>query len=823
MIYPSDFEIKVGFNRIRKMVESYCVTRLAAEKLSGIKFMTDVRQVRTMLRQTNEMKTIVMLESDFPNDGFVDTLYFINKVAIDGAYLLPEELGALRNSLSAVNGLVRFFDRKRGNYPTLAKATDKVDSFPNIVSDINRIIDSKNEVRDNASPELARIRGEIAYSEREASKRLHSILRKAISDGIVDEDTQIAIRDGKGVIPVTAANKKKIRGYIQDESATGRTSFIEPQEVMELNNQLRELRYSEKHEVVRILIAFTEEIRPYSDALTKSAHFIAAIDLIRAKSRVAIDMRAGMPIVDSDKIINIREGRHPLLEKNLRKEGKDIVPLNMRLTPEKRILVISGPNAGGKSVCLKTMGLLQYMIQMGLLVPMNENSEMTVFSKLFIDIGDQQSIDNDLSTYSSHLANMKQILRSGDVDSLVLIDEFGTGTEPALGGAIAEVVLQRIENKGAYGIITTHYSNIKYYAANSEGVINGAMEFDVHKIEPLFRLEMGKPGSSFAFEIARKIGLPEDLVRAAEGKIGDSRINIERQLRQIARDKSYWENKRDNIRQSERRYEKAEKEYEELLSQLKEQKQEILRKAREEAKALISKTNSEIERTIKEIKEAEAERNKTKDIREQFNTFVEEIENTESDPDIERKIEQIRARKARKEQRRSEKKKESINIKPIELQIPKVGDSVKMAGQTVVGKVIEINKKRAQVAFGTINTTVDISKLEIVAEGEVKKHTTFANDINKHVYSVQDKRLSFKSDIDLRGARVEEALEKVRDLIDNAIMLGIREVRILHGKGTGALKEEIRKYLRTQPNVTKIVDAHVEMGGAGITEVSLEI
>ncbi len=458
MIYPKDFEIKIGFNRIRSMVEAYAVTTLAKEKLSGIKFMTDIRQVRAMLRQTNEMKSIVMLENDFPNDGFVDTIHFIRKAAIDGAYLLPEELGALRNSLTAVGGIVRFFERNNTKYPTLSKATGKVNAFPLIVSGINRIIDSRNEVRDSASPELSRIRSEIIYSEREATKRLHSILRKAISDGIVDDDTQISIRDGKGVIPVSASNKKRIKGFIQDESATGRTSYIEPQEVMEINNQLRELRYSEKHEIVRILMSFTEEIRPYSEDLQKSAHFIAAIDLIRAKARVAVDMRAGMPIINDERSISIREARHPLLERNLKREGKEIVPLNMRLTPEKRIMVISGPNAGGKSVCLKTTGLLQYMLQMGLLVPMNENSEMTIFSKLFIDIGDEQSIDNDLSTYSSHLFNMKQMLKQCDNNSLILIDEFGTGTEPALGGAIAEVVLKRIEERGAYGVITTHYS-----------------------------------------------------------------------------------------------------------------------------------------------------------------------------------------------------------------------------------------------------------------------------------------------------------------------------------------------------------------------------
>ncbi len=838
MLYPSDFEIKLGFDRVRKMVENYCVTQLAKEKLSGIKFMTNVKQVRAMLSQTNEMKSIVMLANDFPHDGFSDTIHFIRKVQIEGAYLLPDELGALRNSLTALDGVVRFFSRNAATYPFLAKATSKVESFPQILHNINRIIDSRNEVRDSASPELAHIRSEIARNEREATKQLHSILRKAISDGIVDEDAQISIRDGKGVIPVSSSNKKKIKGYIQDESSTGKTSYIEPQEVIELNNYLRELKYSERSEIVRILMIFTEEIRPYGVSLEQSAHFIAAIDLIRAKARVAVDMVAGMPIVSSDKSIWVRDARHPLLERNLKREGKPIIPLNLRLDGDKRILVISGPNAGGKSVCLKTMGLLQYMMQMGLLIPMNETSEMTIFNKLFIDIGDQQSIDNDLSTYSSHLSNMKQIIRNGDSNSLVLIDEFGTGTEPALGGAIAEVVLKRIEERGAFGIITTHYSNIKFYAANSEGVINGAMAFDVQKIEPLFRLELGKPGSSFAFEIARKIGLPEDLVKEAEGMIGDNRINIERQLRQIARDKSYWETKRDNIRQSERRYEQTEKEYEQRLVELKEQKQEILRKAREEAKELIAKANSEIERTIKEIKEAEAEKSRTKIVRERLDSFKAEVEEFTPDEDIERKIAQIRERKARKEQRKRERAGAPAKNSQLTEQAkrePIVGDSVKIAGQNVIGKVLEINKRKAQVAFGHINTSVELSKLEVVSSDEHKKqskqssytlsalHTGVINEQTKQHYSVNEKRLNFKSDIDLRGARVEEALDKVCELVDTAVMLGIRELRILHGKGTGALKEEIRKYLKSQPVVKRATDAHVEHGGAGITEVVLDI
>lgn len=836
MIYPNDFEIKVGFDRVRKMVEAYTAMQLAREKLSGIAFMSDARQVRAMLSQTSEMKSILMLENAFPQDGYVDTTHFLRKVSIDGSYLLQEELGALRSSLMGIGAIVTFFDRNGNKYPFLAKATSKVEQYPQVVSAINHIIDSKNEVRDNASPELARIRSEIYYKEREATKRLHAILRKAVQDGIVEEDAQVSIRDGKAVIPVLSSNKKKIKGFIQDESSTGKTSYIEPLEVMELNNEIRELKYDERHEVVRILMEFTASIKPYGDSLMQSAHFLAAIDLIRAKARVAIDMMAGMPIISDEKVIDIRQARHPLLEKTLRKEGKPIVPLDLKLSPEKHILVISGPNAGGKSVCLKTMGLLQYMLQMGMLVPMNENSEMTIFKKLFIDIGDQQSIDNDLSTYSSHLQNMKSIIRNSDPDSLVMIDEFGTGTEPALGGAIAEVVLERIERSGAYGVITTHYTNIKYYASNAQGVVNGAMAFDVQNIRPLFRLEMGKPGSSFAFEIARKIGLPEDVVKEAEGRIGNSQINIERQLRQIARDKNYWETKRENIKLSERRYELNATEYEQKLVEIKEQKAAIIKKAKEDAQAIISKANREIERTIREIKEASAEKEKTRVIRDTFETFKEEVEAFGTDEDIERKIQQIRERKERKEQRKKEAKpKTTVTAVVKEKREIEVGDNVKMQGQAVAGKVLNIDKKRATVAFGHLTTTVAIEKLELISNDEYRKQQKNSSNslgvlyggmtvaTKPETFDVGEKRLNFRSDIDLRGARVEEALTKVQDLVDSAIMLGIRELRILHGKGTGALKEEIRKYLRANPLVISAMDAHIEFGGSGITMVTLDI
>lgn len=833
-IYPADFYQRVGFDRVSAMTESRCLMARSREMLAETAFMTDFEVVERELTRCDEMRTILFMDEGFPEEGFVDTIDFLSRVMAEGTFLSQQELGLLRKSLIGVAGVTRYL---RGNkkYPSLAAMTDGIESHGEVVVAINGIIDDLCNVRDNASAELADIRRSIASKEREAAKRIQSILRESKNSGIVEEDAMLSVREGMVLIPVLASAKRKIKGLVHDESATGKTVYVEPLEVVEINNEIRELIYSEGREVIRILTAFTNDIRPIIDSLALPNEFMASIDLIRAKAKIALAMGAGKPIITRERLINLRKARHPLLEIALEREGREIVPLDLRIDEKKHILVISGPNAGGKSVCLKTTALIQVMVQMGFLVPVAENSEITLFDNLFIDIGDQQSLDNDLSTYSSHLQNMKNILRSSNARSLVLIDEFGTGTEPSLGGAIAETILERLEAKGVFGVITTHYTNIKYYASGAEGVINGAMTFDVQHIKPLFSLEIGKPGSSFAFEIARKMGLPEDVVKEAQGKIGDSQINIEKQLREIARDKNYWSQKREKIKKSDRRYEEVVASYEGGLKELKEQKALILKNARQEAEKMLAEANRKIETTIREIKEANAEKTRTKEVRVEFDTFRDEQErhdekNTE-ELRIERKIAKLRENERLKfEDRISSVEAVTKSAPKVENRDFAVGDTVRMKGQYVAGKILSIDKKRVTVAFGQLNTTTTKDKLEHISNVEYKKQfKEFKSGMysggmatkSESSYNTSEKRLNFKREIDLRGARVDEALEIVRIFIDEALMFDVSELKILHGKGTGALKEEIRRYLYTIPAVESAVDEHVEFGGAGITVIKL--
>lgn len=830
--YPDDFYQRVGFDRVLAMTESRCQMTRSRELLAEASFMTDYGAVESELTRCDEMRTILFMDEGFPDEGFVDTIDFLSRVMAEGAFLSQQELGLLRKSLIGVEKVTRYL---RGNkkYPTLAAMTDGVESHGEVVEAINRIIDDLCNVRDNASSELADIRRAIASKEREAAKRIQAILKESKTSGIVEEDASLSVRDGMVLIPVLASAKRKIKGLVHDESATGKTVYVEPLEVVEINNEIRELFYSEGREVIRILTAFTNDIRPIVESLTYPNEFMASIDLIRAKAKVALAMGASKPIITKEQIINLRKARHPLLEIALKREGREIVPLNLRIDREKHILVISGPNAGGKSVCLKTTAIIQIMVQMGFLVPVAENSEITLFENLFIDIGDQQSLDNDLSTYSSHLQNMKNILRRSNNRSLVLIDEFGTGTEPSLGGAIAETILERLEAKGVFGVITTHYTNIKYYASGAKGVINGAMTFDVQNIKPLFSLEIGKPGSSFAFEIARKMGLPEDVVKEAQSKIGDSQINIEKQLREIARDKNYWSQKREKIKKSDRRYEEVVASYESGLKELKEQKALILKSARQEAEKMLAEANRKIETTIREIKEANAEKERTKEVRTAFETFREEQESTDKSEEelcIERKIAKLRENERVKFEDRLSVEAVTKPVAKVENRDFIVGDTVRMKGQYVAGKILSIDKKRITVAFGQLNTTTTKEKLEHISNTEYKKQfKEFKSGMysggmttkSESSYNTSEKRLNFKREIDLRGARVDEALEIVRIFIDEALMFDVSELKILHGKGTGALKEEIRRYLYTIPAVESAVDEHVDFGGAGITVIKL--
>ncbi len=828
MIYPANFESKIGFDRIRALIAERCNTEAARAKLDEHRFSSRREVVENRIASADEMRTIIQMEHEFPNEEFCDLTALIAKVRVEGTFLDLEEAVLLARALRQVDAISRFIrSRERAVYPTLHRLTEDVISLEAIANHIDSLIDRFGQMRDSASDELYRIRRAIREREGQASKRLQQVLQAAKSAGIVEADATLSIRDGRAVIPVSAGNKRKLNGFVQGESATGKTVFIEPVEVVELNNELRELEYAERREIVRILSELTDRISPEIDTIEASADYLATIDMLRAKGRFAAENGCVRPIVSLDGRMELRTARHPLLAIALAKEKKSVVPLDMVLNGEKRILVISGPNAGGKSVCLKTVGLLQYMFQCGFPIPCGENSELPLFESIFIDIGDEQSIDNDLSTYSSHLMNMKNMLSGASSRTLVLIDEFGTGTEPIMGGAIAEAILEQLVERGTYGVITTHYSNIKYFASNHEGVENGAMMFDVQNIRPLFRLEMGKPGSSFAVEIARKIGLPEQIIRTASEKAGSDHINIERQLREIARDRRYWEQKRDRIRIADRKVEELETSYAEQLSRIKAERQQIIREAKEEAQRLIADANRQIENTIRTIRESQAEKELTRlarkeldDVRER--TARDEAAEAERSARVDREMERIERRRQRREERKAAGgKSESAEV--VEKQIPRVievGTKVRIKNQDGVGEVQEVKGKKATVAFGHILTTVALDRLEAVSNAEYKRQTRPTTARTVVSVDVSQRKLNFKDNIDVRGMRAVDALEAVQSFIDDAIMVGIGSVSILHGKGTGALKEEIRRYLRTVPDVATAADEHADRGGAGITIVT---
>ena len=825
MIYPSSFEQKIGFDRLREQVAALTTMPSARRRVEGERFSTSPREIERRLLLADEMRQLLMMEYDFPGGEYADPEGVVQKLAVEGTFLDVEEVMLLHAALRTVGEVVRFIEQRQTNYKNLYELTRGVSCFPHLVERLDRVVDGDGTIRDTASEELYAIRRSIREREGQAAKRLQQVLQAAKRAGIVEADAQLSVRDGKTVIPVSAANKRKLAGFIHDESATGRTFYVEPVEVVELNNELRELEYAERREIVRILTELTEEIRPEAPLIEDSGRYLTEIDMLRAKGRWATENRCTRPILSLDDRLVLREARHPILEQSLRAQGREIVPLSLELDRSKHLLVISGPNAGGKSVCLKTTGIVQYMCQCGFLVPASENTELPVFRSLMIDIGDEQSMDNDLSTYSSHLHNMKQMVAAASPETLVLIDEFGSGTEPVIGGAIAEAILERLLEKGCYGIITTHYANIKYYASEAEGISNGAMAFDVQHIRPLFRLEQGKPGSSFAVEIARKIGLPEELIRRASDKAGSDHINLEKQLREIARDKHYWSQKRDRIRQTDRKVEELEQNYSEQLQKIRQERQEILRKAKEEAEALIAGANRQIEHTIRTIREAQAEKELTRLARKELDDYRAEVEKAETkarEEEVQREIERIERRRQRREERKAQQgEKRSTEAAPQEKpREVEVGSKVKMVGQAVVGVVQAVQGKRAQVAFGQMLTTVNKALLTVVSNNEYREATRPTTARTVYSSEISERKLNFRDHIDVRGMRAAEALEEVRDFIDDAVMVGIGTVTILHGKGTGALKEEIRRYLRSVREVASATDEHADRGGAGITIVT---
>lgn len=831
MIYPDSFEQKIGMAKIREIVSGYCLFDPGREEIHKLEFSIDPEFVERNLQEVEEFRKIILSNTEFPIDNFIDISPALTKAKVEGRFLEEFELVNLKKALDSVRAILSFLKKDEKNqYPALKKLASEVKMFPMVQDRLSQLISKQGTIRDSASPALRDIRNEVRRKEGSISRMLNKILEKVRKEGIVDEDATLSIRNGRSVIPVPASYKRRLSGYVHDESATGKTVYIEPSEVVEAHNELRDLENREKREIVRILVEFTDFIRPYIEELKLSHIFLARIDSIRARARFAVDIGASLPHISEKPEIEWNNAVHPLLFLSYRSGGreKEIVPLDIKLDNNSRILVISGPNAGGKSVCLQTVGLLQYMLQAGFPVPAEDSSVFGIFESVFLDMGDDQSIEDDLSTYSSHLLNMKTFVKNTDEKSLILIDEFGSGTEPSLGAAIAESVLENLNERGVFGVITTHYTNLKHFAASADGMINGAMLFDIQQIRPLYKLSIGKPGSSFAFEIAKKIGLPFEILKAAEDKVGQEHVDFDRHLKDIIRDKKYWENKRQRIRINEKRLSELVQRYDTELSDTDKLRKKIINEAQAQAETMLAEANRKIENTIREIKEAEAEKEKTKKIRGDFNQFREDVHHDqmkdsikEETEELRKRIEEVRKRNEKIKSRQGEKEKKKQKEKLDH--VIREGDKVLMKGQDVAGEVINLKGGKAEVVFGSIKTRVNAGSLVKIPEEEYEKnYKPKSRKSELSDWSIGTRKLQFSPDIDVRGKRADEALRIITEFIDEAIMVQAHDLRILHGKGNGILRELIRQHLSALDVVKWYGDEHVERGGAGITLVTLE-
>ena len=902
MIYPKNFEQKIGFTEVCSLLRARCLSPLGKERVDAMSFSTDAVQVNTRMEEIREFRRIQEGQDDFPLDNFFDVRESVARIRLEGTYMEVEELFDLKRSLETIIAIVNFLSRGeeteqgeiRRYYPALYNLADGVATFPLLVQRISQIIDKFGKMRDNASPELLQIRRELARIEGSISRTLYGILRAAQGEGLVEKDVTPTLRDGRLVIPVAPGLKRKISGIVHDESATGRTVYIEPTEVVEANNKVRELENEERREMIRILTDFAKKVRPNVREILDSYNLMAAVDFIRAKAELARLFKSFEPQVAEKPHIDLIRAIHPLLQLSLERKHNNklndslsvdnkeidkvsndvdntqdydtileeendtrnvpssVVPLDIQLTKDKHLLIISGPNAGGKSVCLKTVGLLQYMLQCGLSIPVGDRSTTGIFTDIMIDIGDEQSIENDLSTYSSHLMNMKVMMRQASERTLILIDEFGTGTEPQIGGAIAESVLRQFWKKHAWAVITTHYQNLKHFAEEHPGTVNGAMLYDRHEMRPLFQLAIGRPGSSFAIEIARKTGIPEEVIRDASEIVGSDYIQSDKYLQDIVRDKRYWENKRQTIHSHEKELEKRIDQYEKDIAALEQSRKEILNRAKAQAEEIIKESNRRIENAIREIREKQAEKEETKRIRQELAAYeaglteAGKIDKSDtsnkkklkssgllSDDDFQKKVDKIKNRKERHEQHLKEKaSKQQAAAEALKNAVHKqqggglvmAGDSVRIKGLTSVGKVESIEGKQATVIFGGMRTKMAISRLEHVDAATIQSEQKQfqAYNYSRETRETIDKhRNQFRQELDVRGMRADEALNQVQYFIDDAILVGASQVRILHGKGNGILRQLIRQYLGSVPNVTNYRDEHVQFGGAGITVVEL--
>ena len=865
MIYPNNFEHKLGFDEIRRLLKERCLSTLGKEKVDEITFSTNADAINEQLAQVREFRRLKDEKDDFPMQYFFDVRESIMRIRLENTHLEEDEVWDLRRSLETIANIVRYLEHgteetasgeTKYPYPALHRLTEGVVTFPAMIRRIDSILDKFGKIKDSASMTLATIRHDLEKTQSGISRTLYTILHTAQKDGLVDKDAAPTMRDGRLVIPVAPQIKRRISGIVHDESATGKTVFIEPTEVVEANNKVRQLEAEERREVIRILTVFTDEVRPHVNEILDSYQLLAQIDLIQAKTNWAELTKAFEPVVGYKPHIDWIHAVHPLLQISLEKQGKKVVPLDISLTSQSspltskagRLLIISGPNAGGKSVCLKTVGLLQYMLQCGLPIPIGDRSTVGIFHHILIDIGDEQSIENDLSTYSSHLMNMKQMMKQANEKSLILIDEFGSGTEPTIGGAIAEAMLNQFWKKQTFGVITTHYQNLKHFAEDHPGVVNGAMLYDRHEMQALFQLAIGQPGSSFAIEIARKTGIPEEVIKEASDIVGSDYIQSDKYLQDIVRDKRYWEGKRQTIHQHEKRLEVSGKRLEETIEEIEAERKEILRRAKEQAEELLRESNKKIENAIREIKEAQAEKERTRLAREELNAFKEEIadlDTKENDEAIERKIRQIQERKERREKKKKEKQEargeklentpsadNSLAMNSSSLTTFSAGDTVRIKGLTSVGEIESTDGKMATVIFGGMKTKMRVERLEHAERP--KQQTTKAEERNNSIAGsyatvsrdtrdvIDSRKLNFRQDLDVRGMRGDEAINAVTYFIDDAILVGMSRIRILHGTGTGILRQLIRQYLSTVPNVKSYRDEHVQFGGAGITVVDLD-
>ncbi|WP_420575652.1 endonuclease MutS2 [Ekhidna sp.] len=784
-VYPKDIEEKLGFDLIRDHLIRFCQST-RGEDLARKAKPTDKYEVLVKwLSQAKEMIRLKGSSEEKVSFEFPDIDDYLTQVKVPGSFLNPEDFHDLKRGVNTLTSWIRFFQKKGSEYPELMALSSHIEIDPNLSIHIDKTIDDRGEVKDSASSELAEIRSKISRSERAVRSAIQKILKKAKDDQFTEEDSTLTVRDGRLVIPVKAEHKKRIQGFVHDESATGQTVYLEPGEVLELNNQVQELKYAEKREIIRILIALSDHVRANLKDLKNGSALLEKLDFIHAKSILADYINGVVPEVKKSTSFSLVNAVHPLLYLSHKGSGKPVIPMNLTLDHEKRILIISGPNAGGKSVALKTVGLLQFMLQTGLPVSVGEESKMGLFSSVFIDIGDTQSIEDDLSTYSSHLTSMKYFLQHTDKRSIFLIDEFGKGTEPQFGGAIAESVLHELNKKRAFGVITTHYQNLKKIGDETPGLVNGAMKYDLDALEPLFELEVGKPGSSFAFEIAGKIGLPQNIIESARKKIGSSHVAYDQLLNQLEKEKSKYEKLTKKLEKDQGDIIKVRKDYEDLRSMLDEDKKRIIKEAKQEAKQILENANKDVERVIREIKESKASKERTKAARE--------------------KLEQKKGHYEEKVSKKSPALKE--------------GDVVKVVGQETTGTIQKLKGKQAEVLFGSLKSIISTDKLQ---KADQAPQVSYQKKVKKLGIDISNKMANFNHEISIRGMRADEAMNRVESFIDEALLVGVDEIKIVHGKGHGVLREIVRNVTKGHPGIASVEDEHADRGGAGISIIKLQ-